>query len=54
MSHETGKVEIVGVDSAHIYARYHRAKDPALAGRFMVYRRDDTAFWLDDLQPAAV
>jgi len=51
MSHETGKVEIVGVDARHIYLRYHRAKDAALRGRFMVYRRDDRAAWLDDLEP---
>jgi len=52
MSHETGKIEIVGVDSAHIYMRYHRAKDPEDEGRFMIFQRDDDALWLDDLTPA--
>lgn len=52
LSHESGKVEIVGTDERHIYARYHRAKDPADAGRFVVYERDDTALWLDDLSVA--
>ena len=51
MSHETGKIEIVGVDSAHIYLRYHRAKDPANEGRFLIFERDDNAFWLDQLTP---
>lgn len=51
MSHETGKVEILGVDQKHIYLRYHRAKDADLRGRFMVYRRNDEAYWLDDLEP---
>ncbi len=51
MSHETGKVEILGVDQSHIYLRYHRAKDANLRGRFMVYRRNDEAYWLDDLEP---
>lgn len=51
MSHETGKIEIVGVDDAHIYLRYHRAKDPDNEGRFMVYHRDDEAYWLDQLVP---
>jgi len=51
MSHETGKVEILGVDRKHIYLRYHRAKDADLRGRFMVYRRNDEAYWLDDLEP---
>jgi len=53
MSHESGKIEIVGVDDAHIYLRYHRAKDPANEGRFMVYARNDEAYWLDDLARAA-
>jgi lysine 2,3-aminomutase len=49
MSHESGKIEIVGVDEQFIYLRYHRAKDPANEGRFMVYHRDDHAYWLDQL-----
>jgi L-lysine 2,3-aminomutase len=52
MSHETGKLEILGVDEEHIYLRYHRAKDPALRGQFMIYKRDDEACWLDELEPA--
>ncbi len=51
MSHETGKIEILGVDAKHIYLRYHRAKDAALRGRFMVYKRNDDAYWLDQLEP---
>ena len=49
MSHETGKIEIVGIDDERIYLRYHQAKDPADLGRFFVRRRDDRASWLDDL-----
>ncbi len=52
LSHESGKIEIVGVDDRQIYARYHRAKHPADEGRFLVYRRDDAALWLDELVPA--
>ena len=52
MSHETGKVAIVGVDEKHIYLRYHRAKYPANRGKFMVYHRNDEACWLDQLVPA--
>ena len=51
ISHETGKIEICGVDEKRIYARYHRAKDPADEDRFMVYKRDNEAFWLDQLEP---
>lgn len=51
MSHETGKVEIMAVDESRIYLRYHRAKDAKLRGKFLVYKRDDEACWLDDLEP---
>ena len=52
MSHTTGKVQVVGVDDSHIYARDHRAREPGMEGRFLVYVRDDDAFWLDELVPA--
>jgi KamA family protein len=51
MSHETGKIEIIAVDDARIYLRYHRAKDAANRGRFMIYKRNDEAVWMDDLEP---
>jgi KamA family protein len=51
MSHETGKVEVLAVDEQFIYLRYHRAKDPALRGRFMIFHRDDQAQWLNELEP---
>ncbi|MEE8169498.1 MAG: radical SAM protein [Phycisphaerae bacterium] len=52
MSHETGKIEICGVDEEFIYLRYHRAKDESKRGLFMKYHRDDDAYWLDQLEPA--
>jgi KamA family protein len=51
MSHESGKIEIVGVDSQFMYLRYHRAKDPANEGRFMIFHHNPDAYWLDDLTP---
>jgi KamA family protein len=51
MSHETGKIEIVGVDDSRIYMRFHRAANPRDEGRFIVYHRDDEAYWLDQLTP---
>lgn len=51
MSHASGKVEIMGVDEKHIYLRYHRAKDPAKRGVMMMYKRDEEAYWLDQLEP---
>jgi len=50
MSHQTGKVEILAIDDEHMYMRYHQAKDPQDLGRFMIYRRDDEAYWLDQLE----
>ena len=32
MSHETGKIEILAVDTEHIYLRYHRARNAAIHG----------------------
>ena len=51
MSHESGKIEILGMDAERFYMRYHRAKNPADAGRFMIFERDDAAYWLDQLEP---
>ncbi len=53
MSHESGKVEILGVDERHIYLRYHRAKRPENRGQLVIMQRDDSAYWLDQLKPAA-
>lgn len=50
LSHSTGKLEIVGVDDTRIYARYHRAKNPLDRERFVIFHRDDKAYWLDDLE----
>lgn len=51
MSHETGKIEILAVDENRIYLRYHRAKEESNRGKFMIYLRDDDAYWLDQLEP---
>ncbi len=52
MSHASGKIEILGVDKRFIFMKYHRAKHAADEQRFMIFRRDDEAYWLDDLEPA--
>ncbi len=51
MSHDTGKIEILGMDAERIYTRYHRAMNATDAGRFMIFHRDDEAYWLDQLEP---
>ncbi len=52
MSHETGKVEVLAIDDNYIFLRYHRAKHAHLRGKLMVFKRDDSAYWLDQLEPA--
>jgi len=52
MSHESGKIEIVGVDHRYIYLKYHRAKHARDEQRMIVCHRDDKAYWLDQLKPA--
>ncbi|MDQ7038467.1 MAG: KamA family radical SAM protein [Aquificota bacterium] len=48
MSHETGKIEILGKTESLIFFRYHRAADPENRGKFMVFRRNPEAHWFDD------
>jgi len=50
MSHATGKIEIVGADDEHVYMRYHRAHRKVDYGQMIVARRDEQAFWLDQLE----
>ncbi|MDH3457104.1 MAG: KamA family radical SAM protein [Gemmatimonadota bacterium] len=49
MSHQTGKIEIFGVDDRYIYMRYHRAHKKEDFGQVVVALRDDDAYWLDQL-----
>lgn len=50
MSHETGKIEIVGIMDDYIYFKYHQAKDPANIGKFFKRKINKTAGWLDELE----
>ena len=48
MSHDTGKIEIVGLTERHIYFKYLRAADQDHDARFMVFKRNPEAYWFDD------
>ncbi len=48
MSHSSGKIEIVGKTEQQIYFKYHRAADDADSGRFLSFRCNPDAYWLDD------
>ncbi len=48
MSHATGKIEIIGRTEDCVYFKYHRAADDVDSGRFMVFKNNPNACWLDD------
>ena len=48
MSHETGKIEILGMDNKHMYFKYHQARNPENIGLFFKRKINKTAGWLDD------
>jgi KamA family protein len=48
MSHSTGKIEIVGKTQDCTSFKYHRAADDADSGRFVVFKSNPDACWLDD------
>ena len=52
MSHQVGKIEVVGLDRAHIFFRFHRATVNEDSGKFMVFRRSPQAYWFDDYHEA--
>jgi lysine 2,3-aminomutase len=49
MSHERGKIEILGILGDEIFFKHQQARDPEDAGRFFKRSLDETAGWLDDL-----
>ncbi len=49
MSHATGKIEVLGMTDTHFFLRYHRAGNPADETKLMIFPRDDSAYWFDDL-----
>ena len=51
MSHERGKIEILGIMGEEMFFKHQQARDPRDAGRFFKRRLDESAGWLDDLQP---
>lgn len=48
MSHETGKIEVIGMTSRFIMFKHHRSPDPEWSGRVYVYHRNPRARWFDD------
>ncbi|MFW9955566.1 MAG: KamA family radical SAM protein [Candidatus Thorarchaeota archaeon] len=50
MSHETGKIEILGILDKRFLFKYHQAKIPSNIGRIFTRDLDKTATWLDGLK----
>lgn len=48
MSHFSGKIEIVGKTDDHVYFKYHSAAEEQDAGRFLAFKSNPEAYWLDD------
>ncbi len=53
MSHQSGKVEIIGKDDGMAYFKYHRAFNPSIEGSFFSLRSNPNAHWLDDYEDFA-
>jgi L-lysine 2,3-aminomutase len=49
MSHESGKIEILGILGDEMFFKHQQAKDPADASRFFKRKLDESAGWLDEL-----
>ncbi len=52
MSHETGKVEVVGMTETQIFFKYIRAAIDENGAKFMAFNKNPKAQWLDDYREA--
>ena len=52
MSHETGKVEVVGMTETQIFFKYIRAVEAENFQKFLVFNRNPEAYWFDDYEEA--
>ncbi len=50
MSHQTGKIEILGIIDDYIYFKYIQAKSPKNLGKFFKKKLNKAGGWLDDLE----
>ena len=48
MSHSSGKIEIIGKTEELVYFKYHRAAEDEDSGRFLAFKSNPTACWLED------
>jgi hypothetical protein len=50
MSHDSGKIEILGVEGDRIYMRHNQARYAKDRSRFFSKKLNPKAAWLDDLE----
>ena len=50
MSHERGKIEILGILGDEMFFKHQQARDPENISRFFKRKLDEDAGWLDELQ----
>ena len=50
MSHERGKIEIIGVEGDRMFFKHQQAKDLADNNKFFSMKYDEEAGWLDELE----
>ena len=53
MSHESGKIEVLGMSEDQIFFKFLRAADKINDARFMAFFRNPEACWFDDYQEAS-
>ena len=51
MSHETGKIEVVGKRGGYTYFKYHQAVNRDDFNRLIVCESNPNAYWFDDYEP---
>ena len=52
MSHETGKIEMVGISKGQVFLKYNRSADVENDAKFLVFNSNPDAYWFDDYEEA--
>lgn len=54
MSHESGKVEVVGMSKGQVFLKYNRSADAGNDAKFLVFNSNPDAYWFDDYLEAQI
>ena len=50
MSHETGKIEMVGISGGQVFFKYNRSADVENDANFLMFESNPDAYWFDDYE----